>query len=114
MRSEISADCGQAVLDYICMDEEVLKGIGTAQQLQNTVGPAPDELVKLLKQGPAKHLLDHAYEYHRKFDAELASIRRIKELQVRRPASNVHVHVVLVRPRHLGLRPLARSGVGWR
>ena len=36
-----------------------------------------------LKQGPATHLQQHAYEYRRKFDAELAAIRRLKELQVR-------------------------------
>ena len=35
-------------------------------------------------QGPAKHLQQHAYEYRRKLDTELASIRRLKELQVRR------------------------------
>ena len=95
MRSEMTAECGQAVLDCICMDEEVLKGISAAQQLRNTVGTPPDELLRLLKQGPAQHLLEHAYEYRRKFDVELASIKRIKELQVtaslpilfRRPAS---------------------------
>ena len=63
LRSEMAAERGQAVLDCICMDEEVLKGIGAAQQLRGTVGTAPDELVKLLKQGPAQYLLHHAYEY---------------------------------------------------
>jgi hypothetical protein len=52
MRSKMAAECGQAVLDCICMDEEVLKGLGAAQQLQNTVATAPDELVKVLKQVP--------------------------------------------------------------
>ena len=80
MRSVITAECGQAVLECICMDEEVLKGIGAAQQLENTVGTAPDEVVKMLKQGPSKHLQQHSYEYRRKFDAELISIRRLKEL----------------------------------
>jgi hypothetical protein len=82
LRSEMGAERGQAVLDCICMDEAVLKGIGAAQQLKDTVGTVPDELIKLLKQGPAQHLLEHAYEYRRKFDVELASIKRIKELQV--------------------------------
>jgi hypothetical protein len=82
MRSEMTAECGQAVLDCICMDDDVLKALGAARQLQNIVGTPPDELVKLLKQGPAQHLQQHAYEYRRKFDVELASIRRLKDLQV--------------------------------
>ena len=82
LRSEMGAERGQAVLDCICMDGDVLKALGAAQQLQGTVGTAPDELVKLLKQGPVTHLTQHAYEYRRKFDVELASIKRIKELQV--------------------------------
>ena len=82
MRSEMTAECGQAVLECICMDDDVLKALGAARQLQNIVGTPPDELVKLLKQGPAQHLQQHAYEYRRKFDVELASIRRLKELQV--------------------------------
>jgi hypothetical protein len=85
LRSKMGAERGQAVLDCICMDEDVLKALGAAQQLQGTVGTAPDELVKLLKQGPVAHLTQHAYEYRRKFDAELASIKRIKELQVTTP-----------------------------
>jgi hypothetical protein len=64
------------------MDEEVLKGIGAAQQLQKIIGTPPEELVELLKRGPAQHLQNHAYQYRRKFDVELASIRRLKELQV--------------------------------
>ena len=47
MRSEMTAECGQAVLECICMDDDVLKGLGAARQLQNIVGDAPDELVKL-------------------------------------------------------------------
>ena len=82
LRSEMGAERGQAVLDCICMDGDVLKALGAAQQLQGTVGTAPDELDKLLKQGPVTHLTQHAYEYRRKFDVELASIKRIKELQV--------------------------------
>ena len=65
------------------MDETVLEGIGAAQQLQNNVGTVPDEVVKLLKQGPAAHLQHHAFVYRRQFDKELAAIRRIKELQLR-------------------------------
>jgi hypothetical protein len=87
LRSEMVVERGQAVLDCICMDEDVLKGIGAAQQLRSIVGTPPDELIRLLKQGPAQHLLQHAYEYRRKFDIELASIKRIKELQVPLPAS---------------------------
>ena len=65
------------------MDETVLEGIGAAQQLQNNVATVPDEVVKLLKQGPATHLQQHAFECRRQFDMELAAIRRLKELQLR-------------------------------
>jgi hypothetical protein len=124
LRSEMGVERGQAMLDCICMDEGVLKGIGAAQQLSGTVGTVPDELVKLLKQGPAQHLLGHAYEYRRKFDVELASIKRIKELQVaasppqlpipvRRPASLAtggcqRVSAVLLR--HESVGPRAPAG----
>ena len=32
---------------------------------RNIVGSVPDEVVKLLKQGPATHLQQHAYAYVR-------------------------------------------------
>ena len=74
----MTVERGQAVLDCISMDEDALKAIGAAQQLGGIVGTAPDEIVKMLKIGPGKHLLHHAYEYRRKFDVELALIRRLK------------------------------------
>eukprot|EP01052_Picozoa_sp_SAG31_P022550 SAG31_NODE_1798_length_7243_cov_4.509518_1_plen_247_part_00 len=82
LRSEMVSERGQAVLDCICMDEEVLTGIGAAHQMQDMIGKVPDEVVTLLKQGPGRHLQEHAYEYRRKFDAELAAIRRLKELHL--------------------------------
>ena len=106
LRSEMGAERGQAVLDCICMDEGVLKGIGAAQQLSGTVGTVPDELVKLLKQGPVQHLLEHAYEYRRKFDVELASIKRIKELQVATSLPQLSIPV----RRQASLVELATSG----
>ena len=36
-----------------------------------------------LKQGPAKHIKNHAYAYRRKVDAELTKIGRIRDLQQR-------------------------------
>ena len=121
LRSEMGAERGQAVLDCICMDGDVLKALGAAQQLQGTVGTAPDELVKLLKQGPVTHLTQHAYEYRRKFDVELASIKRIKELQVtaslpllfRRPlalATGVCQRVPAVLLQHVSVGSCAPAG----
>ena len=106
LRSEMGAERGQAVLDCICMDGDVLKALGAAQQLQGTVGTAPDELVKLLKQGPVTHLTQHAYEYRRKFDVELASIKRIKELQVTTSPPQLPIPV----RRQASLVELATSG----
>jgi hypothetical protein len=107
----MTAECGQAVLDCICMDDDVLKGIGAARQLQNIVGDAPDELVKLLKQGPAQHLQQHAYEYRCKFDVELASIRRLKELQV--TASRPQLPMCDKRPASLATSSLSLATSCW-
>ena len=41
------------------------------------------EMVMVLRKGPALHLKNHAYEYRRTLDAELARIKGLKELQVR-------------------------------
>ena len=41
---------GQAVLDCICMDEDVLSALGLALQLQHIEGPPPAELMRQLKQ----------------------------------------------------------------
>ena len=40
-------------------------------------------MVRALRKGPSWHLKNHAYEYRRKLDMELALIKRLKELQVR-------------------------------
>ena len=41
------------------------------------------EMVMVLRKGPALHLKNHAYEYRRTLDAELARIKGLKELQER-------------------------------
>ena len=84
LRSEMDSERGQAILDCMCLDEDVLIGLGAAEQLSHAVlKEPPTELLKLLKQGPGKHLKKHEYEYRRKIDEELSQIRRIMELQVR-------------------------------
>eukprot|EP01052_Picozoa_sp_SAG31_P035761 SAG31_NODE_4359_length_3313_cov_2.107032_1_plen_406_part_00 len=81
LRSGMKAERGQAVLECICMDEAVLDGIGAARQLKNTNGTVPDVVLQLLSSGPASHVQHHAYEYRRKFDVELAAIRRTRTLK---------------------------------
>ena len=84
LRSEMDSERGQAILDCMCLDEDVLIGLGAAEQLSHAVlEKPPTELLKLLKQGPGKHLKKHEYEYRRKIDGELSQIRRIMELQLR-------------------------------
>ena len=78
LRSEMDSERGQAILDCMCLDEDVLIGLGAAEQLSHAVFEKPPlELLKLLKQGPGKHLKKHEYEYRRKIDEELSQIRRI-------------------------------------
>lgn len=62
-------------------------GLGAAHLLKGTVtatpAQVPTELLKVLKQGPGKHVKSHAYTYRRKIDAELTKIGRIQQLQAR-------------------------------
>ena len=62
LRSEMGAECGQAVLDCICMDGDVLKALGAAQQLQGTVGTAPDDAIATSRswRTAAPHSSSHA------------------------------------------------------
>ena len=82
LRSELTTERGQTMLECICMDEAVLDGIGAAEQLQNIAGEPPAEWIKRLKQGPGRHLQQHAFDYRQKFVAELGAIRRLKELHI--------------------------------
>ena len=61
-------------------------GLGAAHLLKDAViksGQVPNELLLQLKQGPGKHIKNHAYAYRYKLDAELTKIGRIRELQRR-------------------------------
>ena len=64
----------------------VFAGLGAAHLLKDAViksGQVPNELLLQLKQGPGKHIKNHAYTYRHKLDAELTKIGRIRELQRR-------------------------------
>ena len=82
LRSQIQVERGQAVLECMCADEKVLKAIGAAVQMSETVGEVPNDIVTLLSKGPGAHIRNEAYKYHKKIDAELARVRRIREIQV--------------------------------
>ena len=41
-------------------------------------GQVPAELLHQLKQGPAKHVKNHSYDYRKKIDAEIVKIGRIQ------------------------------------
>ena len=86
LRSKLKAKCAQQVFDAIATDELVLTGLAAAHLLKDAVmksGQVPNELLLQLKQGPAKHIKNHAYAYRRKVDAELTKIGRIRDLQQR-------------------------------
>ena len=64
----------------------VFAGLGAAHLLKDAViksGQVPNELLLQLKQGPGKHIKNHAYTYRHKLDAELTKIGRIRDLQQR-------------------------------
>ena len=81
LRSQIQVERGQAVLECMCADEKVLKAIGAAVQMSETVGEVPNDVITLLSEGPSAHIRNEAYKYHKKIDAELARVR-IREIQV--------------------------------
>ena len=86
LRSKLEAECAQQIFDAIATDESVLTGLAAAHLLKDAViksGQVPNELLLQLKQGPAKHIKNHAYAYRRKVDAELTKIGRIRDLQQR-------------------------------
>ena len=85
LRSKITSECGHAILDAMIQDEDLLAGIGRVHQFSEATLDADGtkEMLMALRKGPALHLKNHAYEYRRTLDAELARIKRLKELQVR-------------------------------
>ena len=61
-------------------------GLGAARLLKDAVyetGQVPSELLLRLKQGPGKHIKNHAYTYRNRIDSELTKISRIRDLQQR-------------------------------
>ena len=85
LRSKIDSQCGHAVLDAMIQDDELLEAIGKVHQFSeaNLDEAAKEVMMRWLRKGPSSHLKNHAYEYRRKLDMELALIKRLKELQVR-------------------------------
>jgi len=86
LRSKLEAKCAQQIFDAIATDESVLTGLGAAHLLKDAVmksGQVPNELLLQLKQGPGKHIKNHAYAYRHKVDAELTRIGRIRDMQQR-------------------------------
>ena len=68
LRTEMDSEAGQAVLDCICLDEDVLRGLGAAKQMADAIftdGRPPERMLALLKVTGA-HLQQHEYEYRRK------------------------------------------------
>ena len=83
LRTAMKVQCGQAILDCICMDEKVLRSLDFAAHFRGINGQPPQEVLRRLKAGPGGHLRTHAYKYRCKLDTELARIARLKELQLR-------------------------------
>ena len=83
LRSQLLVERGQAVLDCIVADEKVLRALAASTQLYKTIGTPPDELLRLINEGPGAHIRTNMYKYRSQIDRELATIRRLKELQAR-------------------------------
>ena len=83
LRGEMEVECGQAVLECMCADEKVLQAIGAAIQMGETLGDVPSDIVTLLSKGPGAHIRGKAYKYHKRLDAELAIVRRVRDIQAR-------------------------------
>ena len=69
LRSRLEAQCAQQIFDAIATDEAVLTGLAAARLLKDAVivsGKWPNELLHQLKQGPVKHIKNHAYTYRHK------------------------------------------------
>ena len=69
LRSKLEAQCAQQIFDAIATDEAVLTGLAAARLLKDAVimsGKWPNELLHQLKQGPVKHIKNHAYTYRHK------------------------------------------------
>lgn len=79
----IRSERGVGVLECIFSDADVLQALGWGMLFINANGAPPDDLLKMLKQGPGKHIKANAYRYRKALDAELASIRRIYEIKDR-------------------------------
>ena len=82
LRSKITCECGHQIIDVMTQDDALLKGIGRVHQLHSAVldDTTRNEMVMELRKGPGQHLKDHAYEYRRKLDTELALIKRKTQL----------------------------------
>ena len=69
LRSRLEVQCAQQIFDAIATDEAVLTGLAAARLLKDAVivsGKWPNELLHQLKQGPVKHIKNHAYTYRHK------------------------------------------------
>ena len=77
LRGKMESDCAHSIFDAILSDRKAIDCLGTVQHLNLAVGGG-DQLVHLLKTGPAKHLKNHAYDYKRKISSEIASIDRLQ------------------------------------
>ena len=75
LRPKLEGKCVQCIFDAIATDESLLEGLAASHLLKDAVikqGQVPSELLLQLKQGPAKHVKNHAYTYRRKIDAVVA------------------------------------------
>ena len=77
LRGKMESNCAHSIFDAILSDRKAIDCLGTVQHLNLAIGGG-DQLVHLLKMGPAKHLKNHAYDYKRKISSEIASIDRLQ------------------------------------
>ena len=73
-------------------------------------GQVPAELLHQLKQGPAKHVKNHSYDYRKKIDAEIVKIGRIQGFRQWIIAQSI----VAIGSVGIGLTPLSRASCSFR
>ena len=86
LRPKLEAECAQSIFNAIATDENLLKGLAAAHLLKDAnmkKDQVPNELLLQLKQGPAKHVKNHAYAYCKKIKAEIGKIARVLVQQTR-------------------------------
>jgi uncharacterized protein YjbI with pentapeptide repeats len=81
MRTQMGNERGQAVIDCIVCDRNVMGGIAAAEQLTNISGSVPNDIISIFTEGPCGHIRLHFYRYRQVLEYELVRVSRVIRLQ---------------------------------